>query len=328
VLERLLGCHLQHGLEAEHGECLLLLHPAATPAPAASWIAPVPEASFTGTPNVLSSEHHHWPVIDEVARATRSNAAAGAIRPSPHPPAPGDPPRALPGRRLPAEQIIRQRRSAVAMDGFSSLDRPTFYRMLARTLPSEFLFDVLPWPPYVSIAVFVHRVDGLDPGLYLLVRDAAHEPGLRASLNSDFAWQRAEGCPPGLSLYLLQAGDATGAARLISCDQRIAADGAFALGMLAAFDSALETAGAAVYPRLYWECGLIGQLLYLEAEAAGLRATGIGCFFDDLMHELLGIRDRNWQSLYHFTVGGPLEDARLQTLAPYAHLDESGESVP
>ena len=62
---------------------------------------------------------------------------------------------------------------------------------------------------------------------------------------------------------------------------------------------------------------MIGQTLYLEAEAAGVRATGIGCFFDDPVHELFGLQGRNYQSLYHFTVGGPIEDARLTTLPPY-----------
>lgn len=62
---------------------------------------------------------------------------------------------------------------------------------------------------------------------------------------------------------------------------------------------------------------MLGQVLYLEAEAAGIRATGIGCFFDDEMHALLGIEDHCWQSLYHFTVGGPIEDPRLMTLPPY-----------
>jgi hypothetical protein len=62
---------------------------------------------------------------------------------------------------------------------------------------------------------------------------------------------------------------------------------------------------------------MIGQTLYLEAEAAGIRGTGIGCYFDDEMHDLLGPSDRSWQSLYHFTVGGPVEDTRLTTLPPY-----------
>jgi hypothetical protein len=61
-------------------------------------------------------------------------------------------------------------------------------------------------------------------------------------------------------------------------------------------------------------------MLYLGAEAAGVRGTGIGCFYDDVMHRALGLADRTWQSLYHFTIGGPLEDPRLVTLPPYAHL--------
>ena len=63
--------------------------------------------------------------------------------------------------------------------------------------------------------------------------------------------------------------------------------------------------------------GLIGQVLYLEAEAAGVRATGIGCFFDDPVHRVFGIEDLAFQSLYHFTVGGAVDDPRLTTLAPY-----------
>ena len=38
---------------------------------------------------------------------------------------------------------------------------------------------------------------------------------------------------------------------------------------------------------------MIGQVLYLEAEAAGARGTGIGCFYDDAVHELLGLAVAN-----------------------------------
>lgn len=62
-------------------------------------------------------------------------------------------------------------------------------------------------------------------------------------------------------------------------------------------------------------------MLYLEAEAAGVRGTGIGCYFDDAVHELLGLAGDRFQDLYHFTVGGPVDDPRLTTLAPYAHLE-------
>ena len=63
-------------------------------------------------------------------------------------------------------------------------------------------------------------------------------------------------------------------------------------------------------------------MLYLEAEAAGVRSTGMGCYFDDVVHRLLDINvsDDSWQSLYHFTVGGAVDDKRLTTLPAYGHL--------
>jgi nitroreductase len=122
---------------------------------------------------------------------------------------------------------------------------------------------------------------------------------------------------------LLLPGDVRDIARTVSCHQDIASDGAFAVAMLARFRPALERHGAWYYRRLLWETGMIGQTLYLEAEAAGLRATGIGCFFDDAVHEVLGVRDDAYQVLYHFTVGGPREDGRLATSPAYEDREEA-----
>ena len=88
------------------------------------------------------------------------------------------------------------------------------------------------------------------------------------------------------------------------------------MGLLAEFDAPLSESPWH-YRQLYWEAGLIGQALYLEAEALGLRGTGIGCYFDDAFHQLLGLTDKTFQSLYHFTVGTPLTDARILSLPPY-----------
>ena len=98
----------------------------------------------------------------------------------------------------------------------------------------------------------------------------------------------------------------------MSCFQDIASEGCFSLGMIAAYKDPLERHSPWFYPRLFWAAGMIGQVLYLEAEAAGMRSTGIGCYFDDPMHHVLGLQD-----LYHFTVGGPIEDTRLTTLPAY-----------
>jgi hypothetical protein len=107
----------------------------------------------------------------------------------------------------------------------------------------------------------------------------------------------------------------------VSCHQEIAGDGSFSLGMIAEFSESIRARGAWWYRRLFWEAGVLGQALYLEAEAAGVRGTGIGCFFDDAVHNILGLNGDQFQSLYHFTVGGPVEDTRLNTLPPYAHLN-------
>jgi nitroreductase len=217
------------------------------------------------------------------------------------------------------------------MDGRTEMARADFFRALARTLPraGEAPLASLPGPPRAHLMVFVNRVRDLAPGLYALVRDAARAPALRAALRPEFLWEPAAGAPADLPLYLLLPRDLRGVASQIACHQSIGGDGAFSLGMLADLEAALAHGGAAAYRRLYWECGAVGQVLYLEAEALGLRATGIGCFFDDELHAVLGLRDRAWQDLYHFTVGGAVEDKRLSTLPAYpppdpAALDSAG----
>jgi hypothetical protein len=87
--------------------------------------------------------------------------------------------------------------------------------------------------------------------------------------------------------------------------------------MLAEFEEPIRRNGAWMYRALFWEAGLIGQVLYLEAEAWGARATGIGCYFDDPVHEVLGLQNRQFQDLYHFAVGIPVDDPRLQSWPPY-----------
>ena len=149
------------------------------------------------------------------------------------------------------------------------------------------------------------------------MRDPAQTAVLQQALTQADPWQKPPGCPEHLPLYCLIERDVRAAARQISCHQDIASDGCFSLAMLAAFSGPLQRYGPWFYPRLYWEAGMIGQLLYLEAEAAGIRSTGIGCFFDDPMHDVLGLADLSYQDIYHFTVGGAVEDDRLTTLPAY-----------
>jgi SagB-type dehydrogenase family enzyme len=313
-LARLLGADAQDGPEKEHADCLLLV--GADLDLKGDLAQVVTGLEVLGQPNTLSPDHQDWPIIQQVALATEQAVAAQGLL-SPAPPAP-----AGPSRPIDAHRLIRGRRSAVNMDGKTHLDLEAFFRIMHRVLPHhQAPFDTLACEPEVSLVLFVHRVDGLDPGLYALVRHMDHEVSLRAAIRPEFSWKKPEVIPEDLPLYQWASGDVTRPARQLSCNQAIAGEGVFSLGMLARFGPTLDQQGPGFYRQLFWETGTIGQMLYLEAEAAGLRGTGIGCYFDDEFHKLLGLQDDAWQSLYHFTMGGPLGDNRLQTAAAYGHLN-------
>jgi SagB-type dehydrogenase family enzyme len=268
--------------------------------------------SWHGRANRLSEGHVEWPQIDEIEKATRKRAAGEttSLR--------GDenlPPVPDPRFDLTFARIARQRRSAVDFDGVTSITAEAFFTMLEGLMPRA---NTPPWNALASTALvhpamMVHRVEGLEAGLYVMARDPQALASLKESMRPEWLWRKTG--PEHLPLYFLLPHDLRHAARVICCHQEIAADSCFALGMLARFDLALGEPWR--YRQLFWECGMLGHVLYLEAEAAGIRATGIGCYFDDEMHSLLGIEDSVWQSLYHFTMGGPVDDRRLSTLPPY-----------
>ncbi len=330
--------------EPEHPDCLAMVWPDDVKRPKeqsfplfldAVAVQELAGGTWHGTANRLSGEHGaHWGLIDEAAEASWKRQAdrpvidchiqqfssSDTCHVSRSTSGGGDGPT--------AGHIIHQRRSAVAFDGTTSISAATFFHMMQRVMPEAerpqlerpMPWDVWPYDPAIHLLIFIHRVDGLPPGLYCLVRDVRKLSFVQQVMNSELIWTVAPGCPDGLPLYRLLEGDAKKLAAQVSCHQDIAGDSAFSFGMLAEFEGTLRERGAWWYPRMFWEAGLLGQVLYLEAEAAGVRATGIGCFFDDPVHEIVGIQSLAIQSLYHFTIGGPVEDRRLQTLPPYDHL--------
>lgn len=305
-------------LDRERPDALVLVGPGVLP-PGPPTLGTNANGAWLGRANSLSPSHVPWEAIDEVDEATHKPPTPEATAPS----LTALPPLTVPrNASIPAATVIRQRRSCLALDGRTAIDSGTFYRVLDCLLPRPDVapWDALPWSPRVHVAIFVHRVRGLEPGLYFFQRSPEIHDELRAACSPTFRWQRPAGCPEHLGFYLLGAGDYREQARVLSCYQEIAADGAFSLGMIAAFSTTLSAEGPWRYRHLFWEAGVLGQVLYLEAEAAGVRGTGIGCYFDDPCHRLLGLSGDAWQDLYHFTVGGPVEDPRLRTLRPYAHL--------
>lgn len=314
-----------HAYEVERPELLLAVTPGPLPADYAPSAFQSPdsdpqEGQWFGAANRLSDDHDPWPLVDAAFRWTEKPAASAPV-PWVKPVVPPN----LDAPDRPAEAVIRARRSVQRMDGVTSMAKADFFGALAATLPAAgSVWDAFPWAPRVALFLFVHRVDGLAPGRYALIREPASLPRLKEAAaeagGADWLWAPVEDAPAGLPLYLLQSAPADKLASQLSCLQAIAGKGAFAAAMLADFTRTLDEEGDWAYRRLHWEAGLLGQALYLAATAAGLAGTGIGCFFDDEVAAALGLprEDMTWRPVYNFTVGGGMEDARILTLPAYS----------
>ena len=320
-MDRLLALDGRDVPEAEHADVLLAIEPLpaqaddpirlALPNKLLSRICP----PVSGTPNRLSVEHQAWPVLAEVEEATRDSGSPHGHLDAERMGIPSESPASSPSTRT----LVRKRRSAVDFDGSSGMTREQLYRMLSTLVPAltPNLWTAFPHQPRVHPVLYLHRIEGLEPGLAVLVRNPAHEPALRAAFSRAEQWEKPPDCPDALPLYRLITAEAREAGRVLHCYQDIAADGALVTSMIAHFDDELASFGAPVWRYLHWEAGAIGQLLYLEAEALELSATGIGCFFDQGVHDLLGFEGGRFRMLYGTAVGRAVHDPRIQTLPAY-----------
>ncbi|MBT7608912.1 MAG: SagB/ThcOx family dehydrogenase [Bacteriovoracaceae bacterium] len=272
------------------------------------------KTKLMGSPNQLSKSHENWEIINEVSSSCKKDIHREVEKESINFPIIN----IKKNEKYLAHEIIKKRRSAVDMDGKTFIIKDQFLNILDRTLarPHRIPFDLHLCNSQIHLIIFVNRVEELDQGIYILVRNPNDLENLKENLDQSFSWTKIfEDFP----LYQLFEGDVRNVATNVSCGQEIAGDGAFSLGMLANFEKTVLV-DPMTYPTLYWESGIIGQVLYLEAHANGVMGTGIGCFFDDSVHDLIGLKNNSFQSIYHFTIGGGLKDDRLQTLPPYHHL--------
>jgi SagB-type dehydrogenase family enzyme len=276
--------------------------------------------SWRGRPSSLSRHVRPWPLSTTAASALEKPATPNILADEPAAPAAKTPMPPLGSGAL--GTLARRRRSAQRFDATTVLARDRFYALLSTLQPAGGCapWPVVPWHPRVDLVLFVHRVDGLEPGRYVLVRDPSRFERLRADLRPEYTWNKPRNCPGDLPLYRLEGGDQEHVARMLACVQDLAADGCFTAAMLADFETSLRRFGSWFYSCLHWECGVLGQLLYLGSEALGLSGCGLGCYFDDAVHQLLGLPKgpkAAFQCLYQFAVGAATDDADVETLPAY-----------
>ena len=139
---------------------------------------------------------------------------------------------------------------------------------------------------FIQLYLYVHRVDGLEPGVYRL-------------------W------PEHAELERIQSGDQRVAAAGLSLGQDLAGNACVAFSMIGDLERAARAHGGRAYRYVHFEAGAIGHRLYLASEAHGLGATGIGAFYDDAVNRYLKLAAGEGQVVYHFAIGYPVHDPRL-----------------
>ena len=139
---------------------------------------------------------------------------------------------------------------------------------------------------FLQLYLYVHCVNGLKAGVYRY-------------------W------PEQNQLEGIKLGDQRVAAAGLSLGQDLAGNACFALSIVGDLDRATSVFGDRAYRYVFFEAGATGHRLYLAAEALGLGATGIGAFYDDEVHQYLGLTPGSGQVVYHFAIGHPIPDSRL-----------------
>lgn len=329
-LAELLGMSGREGPEKEEPACLLVVYPAGETCTAgkvpSTAVSAFKNISWEGVPNTLSPRQVEWVGIEKAASASRKGETdylekkqelKPGIQAVSHLTVKDY--KARSDLEMPSlRRVIRRRRSAIEMDNSAYMEKETFYEILQKTLPENNpIFNTLAFGSFTHLLLFVNRVKDFLPGLYIFLRKPAEKERFKAAIRPDFLWDKPENCPPGLDFYLLMEETFYDFAAQLSCGQRKAADACFTVCMLSEFEEPLNKFGSWIYPYLFWECGILGQLLYLEAEANGLKGCGIGCFFDEPLHEAIGLKGLEYQDLYHFVVGSPLQEIGVRTLPAY-----------
>jgi SagB-type dehydrogenase family enzyme len=242
---------------------------------------------FEGRANRLSAGEIRYPLIERMHAAAKLDGggpARAALAPAPEgsgairlPPAASSP--------RPFGDTVRTRRSALDFTGAACMPLSALSAILdsaAMPLGADFASERL-----ISLYLYVHRVDGLAPGVY------RH-------------WPRRRELEP------LKYGDQRVMAAGLSLQQQLAGNACVAFSMIAGLARACEAYGDRGYRYAHFEAGAAGQRMYLAAEALGLQATGIGAFFDDQVHSYLELDPARCQVIYHFAIGHAVRDPRLE----------------
>ena len=249
---------------------------------------------------------------------------------------------AFSGYIVPPNYALRHRRSAlefVPQTGAFKVFREACVLMRNVKVPFGYLCCYI---------LYVIRVDNVQSGLYLLFPKHAvkYEAIYCAHILEETQQQivTIELVQRELYLHLVKGMEEEEVAKMSSdmaCHQRLCANAHFTIDLCVDLEVALQSGEH--YNGCHWECGYVGQLMYVHMELYGLGATAIGCYLDDYASANVGFLPqptvnedddgqqqkkrvispdelsrfdewkhplKNVRSLCHFSCGTPTKDSR------------------
>jgi SagB-type dehydrogenase family enzyme len=243
---------------------------------------------YGGHANQISKETTAYPGIEEIHTVTKLRHHAQRCVSVTEPATTGSGEVKLPSPASSQRtfgEVTRKRRSALdflgGMDSMSLAQLSAILSVASEPFSSDFA-----GAHFIQLYLYAHRIDGLQPGVYLLRPDHA-------------------------ALERIRSGDQRVAAAGLSLGQDLAGNACVAFSMIGDLGRAVRAHGDRGYRYVHFEAGAIGHRLYLAAEAFGLAATGIGAFYDEEVHRYLNLTSERRQVVYHFAIGYPVPDSRL-----------------
>jgi nitroreductase len=233
-----------------------------------------PPIWYGGQANRLSTEKIAYPRIDAIQAATKLLAPPSICPTEPSLTGSGSLklPPPAPSSRAFGD-VVRRRRSALDfVGGTRSMSLAQLSAILSAA--TQPLRADFAKTRFIQLYMYAHGVDGLDPGVYRF-------------------WPESGECEQ------LRRGDQRVAAAGLSLGQDLAGNACVAFSMIGDFERAARAHGDRAYRYVHFEAGAFG-------------ATGIGAFYDEEVHRYLNLMPRQGQVVYHFAIGYPVADPRIE----------------
>lgn len=268
----------------ERCECVLNFHP--------NLGIPIP----TVLPALPPTQRHHLSSSNEIAQTLQELTHKQLLQP-------------LVQRKKVEKKKILERRRVQSFEQSTQFDKTyimpyeTFEQILQSLVTTllHLRYEWLPWRESLQFAIFIHRVAGIKPGLYVLFLNDKQMTSFRSQCKIKFKWKETI---PRYRLFLLYEAPLDEMISDICIADPFIKDSCLTMSFVTSFKPFISTYGVSMYQRLFWEAGLVAELIRLECRLEKLDTVGHPFFYEQLFERIMGISHyEEYMNTYHLSIG-------------------------